>query len=41
MSCHQNAEQCHNLLTGNELLENVAKFKYLGATVANKNYIYE
>jgi hypothetical protein len=38
MSRHQNSEQNHNLLTANKSFENVAKFKYFGITVTNKNF---
>jgi hypothetical protein len=36
MSCHQNAGQSYNLLIGNKSIDNVARFKYLGAMVTNK-----
>jgi hypothetical protein len=32
MSCHPNSGQNQNIMTANELFENVAKFKYLGMT---------
>jgi hypothetical protein len=41
VSRHQNVGQNHSLLTGNKSFGNVAKFKYLGKTVANQNSIQE
>jgi hypothetical protein len=37
VSCHDNVGQNHNLLTGNKLSENVAKFKYLRTAITNQN----
>jgi hypothetical protein len=37
MSCHQNSGQNQNIRIANESLENVAKFKYLEATLTNQN----
>jgi hypothetical protein len=37
MSCHPNSGQNQNIRTANESFENVAKFKYLGTTLKNKN----
>jgi sorting nexin-29 len=41
MSCHPNSGQNHNTRTANEMFENVAKFKYLGMTLTNKNDIHD
>jgi hypothetical protein len=41
MSRHQNSEQNHNLKIGDRSSENVAKFKYLGPTVTDQNFIHE
>jgi hypothetical protein len=35
LSSHQNAEQYHDIKIANRCFENVADFKYLGATVTN------
>jgi hypothetical protein len=40
MSHHPNSGQNQNIRIGNELLENMAKFKYLGMTLTNKNDIH-
>jgi hypothetical protein len=37
MSRHPNSEQNQNIRIANELFENVAKFKYLGATLTSQN----
>jgi hypothetical protein len=39
MSCYPNSEQNQNIRIANESSENVAKFKYLGATLINQNDI--
>jgi hypothetical protein len=41
MSRHQNAGQNHDINIANRTLENVAQFKYLGATATNQNFIQE
>jgi hypothetical protein len=41
MSCHPNSGQNQNIRVANESFENVAKFKYLGATLTNQNEIRE
>jgi hypothetical protein len=41
MSHHLNSGQNQNIGIDNELFENVAKFKYFGMTLTNKNDIHE
>jgi hypothetical protein len=41
MSCHYSAGQTHNLKAANKSLKNVVKFRHLGMTVTNKNYVRE
>jgi hypothetical protein len=41
MSRHQNVGRYYNVLVANESFENVAKFRYLRATITNQNYIHE
>jgi hypothetical protein len=41
MSRDQNAEQNGNIQIGNESLETVEQFKYLGTTLTNQNSIRE
>jgi hypothetical protein len=41
LSRHQNARQNHNVKTTNRSFENGARFKYLGKTGRNQNFILE
>jgi hypothetical protein len=41
MSRHPNPGQNLNIRIANELFENVAKFKYLGTTLTNQNYVHD
>jgi glutaredoxin-related protein len=41
MSRHPNLGQNQNIRIANELFENVAKFKYLGTTLINRNDVQD
>jgi hypothetical protein len=41
LSRHQTAEQNYDIKAANRYFENVARFKYLGKTLTNKNLIHE
>jgi hypothetical protein len=41
MSCHQTAGQSNYIRVANKSFENVAKFKYFGATLTDQNCIHE
>jgi hypothetical protein len=41
MSCHQNSTQNQNIRIAGESFQNVAKFKYFGTTLTNKNDIHD
>jgi hypothetical protein len=37
MSCYSTTGQNHNIIIANKFFENVAKFRYFGAMVINRN----
>jgi hypothetical protein len=41
LPCHQNRVYNHDIKVANRYFENVARFRYLGMTVANTNVIQE
>jgi hypothetical protein len=41
MSCYQKAGQDHNIKIANRSFEDVAKFKYLGTTLTDRNFMHE
>jgi hypothetical protein len=41
LSCHQNAEQNHDIKVANRCFENMAQFRYLGTPVTNQNLCQE
>jgi hypothetical protein len=41
LSCHQNAEQNHDIKIANLSFENAAQFRYFGTTVTNQSLIQE
>jgi hypothetical protein len=41
MSCHQTAGQINYISVANKSFDKVAKFKYLGATLTDQNFIHE
>jgi hypothetical protein len=41
MSRHQTAGQSNHIRVANKSFEKVAKFKYLGATLSDQNFIHE
>jgi hypothetical protein len=41
ISCHANSGHNQNIRIANESFENMAKFKYLGTTLTNKNDIHD
>jgi len=38
---HRNSEEYQNIRIANELFEYVKKFKFLGKTLTNQNYIHD